>query len=307
MMLGGREVQRYSGATCRRNAGVGSACGQGPRANRLRRSGRDPRPPSNRTRNQWRPFSSGAVRRSSRRTAYARSLARRPQTCRGVSGSASGSDGHDPPSRCGQRLGQALRLHVCAGVVFPGRGAVAPTTQQMLEGRKKHAGTPVDLDVANRCATLRWWNAVGAIGWSGPRQCVAPGCGTPTRAWRNVSRCARRPPNGPTTTRTEAARQLSADRLMRPSDRGRYLSASEIGSFVYCPEAWYLERHGIPPDAGTMERLRAGSVAHRRIGHATDRLVGLDKLRRGLLVVLIVVALVILTHVSGIDLAHIPR
>jgi hypothetical protein len=94
---------------------------------------------------------------------------------------------------------------------------------------------------------------------------------------------------------------------MGPSDRGRYLSASEIGSFVYCPEAWYLERYGIPPDAGTMERLRAGSVAHRRIGHATDRLVGLDKLRRGLLIALIVVALVTLTNISGNGLAHVPR
>ncbi len=94
---------------------------------------------------------------------------------------------------------------------------------------------------------------------------------------------------------------------MGPSDRGPYLSASEIGSFAYCPEAWYLERYGIPPDAATMERLRAGSVAHRRIGHATDRLVRLDKVRRGLLIALIVLALVMLTHVSGIDLARVPR
>ena len=94
---------------------------------------------------------------------------------------------------------------------------------------------------------------------------------------------------------------------MEPSNRGPYLSASEIGSFVYCPEAWYLERYGIPPDAATMERLRVGNVAHQRIGHATDRLVGLDKLRRGLLIALIVVALVTLTNISGNGLAHVPR
>ena len=94
---------------------------------------------------------------------------------------------------------------------------------------------------------------------------------------------------------------------MEPSGRGPYVSASEIGNFVYCPEAWYLERYGMPPDLETTERLRAGSVAHRRIGHATDRLVGLDKLRRGLLIALIVLALVMLTNISGIDLAHVPR
>ena len=80
---------------------------------------------------------------------------------------------------------------------------------------------------------------------------------------------------------------------------GPYLSASEIGAFVYCPEAWWLRRHGNAPDADAMERLRAGSLAHRRIGRATDRLITTDSIRRVLFIGLIVVALLLFAQGMG--------
>jgi hypothetical protein len=92
---------------------------------------------------------------------------------------------------------------------------------------------------------------------------------------------------------------------MKPTG-GQYLSASEIGAFVYCPEAWWLRRHGNAPDADAMERLRAGSLAHRRIGRATDRLVAADAIRRVLLIGLIVVALLLFAQEVVVQLAHLP-
>ena len=91
---------------------------------------------------------------------------------------------------------------------------------------------------------------------------------------------------------------------MKPAG-GPYLSASEIGEFAYCPEAWWLRRHGNAPEADAMERLRAGSLAHRRIGRATGRLVATDAIRRVLLIGLIVVALLLFAQGMGVQLAPI--
>ncbi len=55
-----------------------------------------------------------------------------------------------------------------------------------------------------------------------------------------------------------------------------------------------------------MERLRAGSLAHRRIGRATGRLVATDAIRRVLLIGLIVVALLLFAQGMGVQLAHVP-
>ncbi len=54
------------------------------------------------------------------------------------------------------------------------------------------------------------------------------------------------------------------------------------------------------------ERLRAGSLAHRRIGRATDRLVTTDSTRRVLLIGLIVVALLLFAQGMGVQVAHLP-
>jgi hypothetical protein len=80
-----------------------------------------------------------------------------------------------------------------------------------------------------------------------------------------------------------------------------------IDNGVYiCPEAWWLRRRGNSPDADAMERLRAGSLAHRRIGRATGRLVTTDSIRRVLLIGLIVVALLLFAQGMGVQVAHLP-
>ena len=83
---------------------------------------------------------------------------------------------------------------------------------------------------------------------------------------------------------------------------GRYLTASEIGSFVYCPEAWYLQRFGVAPDEGALARLRAGGLAHQQIGRRTETLVGIDAVRRGLLLVVVLVAVLMVANSLGLNL-----
>ena len=58
------------------------------------------------------------------------------------------------------------------------------------------------------------------------------------------------------------------------------LSASEIGSYAFCPRAWYLQRLGVPTDRGSEARRRLGSRAHRRIGRRTTLLLIADTARR---------------------------
>ena len=48
------------------------------------------------------------------------------------------------------------------------------------------------------------------------------------------------------------------------------LSASEIGAFTFCPQAWYLRRCLVPVTAETDARRQAGSRRHREIGRQTD-------------------------------------
>lgn len=61
------------------------------------------------------------------------------------------------------------------------------------------------------------------------------------------------------------------------------IRASELGSYAFCPLAWYLRRQGWQPDPGTEARLALGNQHHRAIGRRADglRLAGLA--RRGLL------------------------
>ena len=48
------------------------------------------------------------------------------------------------------------------------------------------------------------------------------------------------------------------------------LSASEVGAYVFCPQAWFLQRCRLPLTAETAARRDAGSRAHREIGRQTD-------------------------------------
>jgi hypothetical protein len=76
-----------------------------------------------------------------------------------------------------------------------------------------------------------------------------------------------------------------------PPEELPVLSASEIGSFLFCEQAWYLERRGAARTRVAEQRLRHGRQAHRRIGQATDRLLDLERGRRWLLVALVMLVL----------------
>jgi hypothetical protein len=83
---------------------------------------------------------------------------------------------------------------------------------------------------------------------------------------------------------------------MKPA-REPYLSASEIGAFVYCPEAWYMQRIGAERSAAGELRLGAGTRAHQQIGRRTDRLRDLGNARRWLLVTIALLAALLLLQV----------
>jgi hypothetical protein len=48
------------------------------------------------------------------------------------------------------------------------------------------------------------------------------------------------------------------------------LTASEIGSFMFCPQAWYLERCRVPPTPEAQLRQEVGRRTHKEIGRQTD-------------------------------------
>ena len=80
-------------------------------------------------------------------------------------------------------------------------------------------------------------------------------------------------------------------------DPSLVLSASEIGSFVFCPEAWYLERAGAPRAPAGAQALRAGIAAHHQIGRKTDNLRALEWLRQVLLAAILVLVVLIAVQI----------
>jgi hypothetical protein len=89
-------------------------------------------------------------------------------------------------------------------------------------------------------------------------------------------------------------RQVSETEASRP-----YITASEVGDFTYCPESWYLQRFGHSPDAGARQRLRDGTHQHERIGRTTARIVDTDVVRRGVLVIVVALAALLLVTSMG--------
>jgi hypothetical protein len=79
-----------------------------------------------------------------------------------------------------------------------------------------------------------------------------------------------------------------------------YVTASEIGQFTYCPEAWYLQRFGYSPDRDAMQRLRDGTRQHERIGRTTERIADTDALRGGLLILALALAGLLLAASAGL-------
>jgi hypothetical protein len=66
----------------------------------------------------------------------------------------------------------------------------------------------------------------------------------------------------------------------RASSPALVLSASEIASFAFCPQAWHLQRRGTAQNVAGARKLERGTFAHRRIGSRVDRVRGLERLRR---------------------------
>ena len=62
----------------------------------------------------------------------------------------------------------------------------------------------------------------------------------------------------------------------------KVLSASEIGQYVYCSQAWFLRRCGCIPESPFLE---AGKQAHVALGQRLDRFEGTIRYARWLLVV----------------------
>jgi hypothetical protein len=88
---------------------------------------------------------------------------------------------------------------------------------------------------------------------------------------------------------------------MKPGG-GPFLSASEIGEFVFCGEAWYLRRRQVPRADFGERRLQQGTLAHRQIGKRTERLRGIERLR-----VVLLAATIILLAVIAVEFgAHTP-
>ncbi len=66
------------------------------------------------------------------------------------------------------------------------------------------------------------------------------------------------------------------------------MTASEIGTFAFCPEAWYLQRNRAPVTVQLEQRRLAGIRRHRGIGRRTDLIRMVEALRAALLVVILV-------------------
>ncbi|RLG57347.1 MAG: CRISPR-associated protein Cas4 [Candidatus Hydrothermarchaeota archaeon] len=45
----------------------------------------------------------------------------------------------------------------------------------------------------------------------------------------------------------------------------RYVSASEVASFVFCPRSWYLNLKGFFPSKSAMKRMNAGAKLHKKL------------------------------------------
>lgn len=84
------------------------------------------------------------------------------------------------------------------------------------------------------------------------------------------------------------------------------LSASEIGAFAFCPQAWYLQRRRELVTAEAALRREIGSRAHRQIGGQTNLVRG-AQVAQWLLLVAMAVALVLLAALLIRVLPRLPN
>jgi hypothetical protein len=97
---------------------------------------------------------------------------------------------------------------------------------------------------------------------------------------------------GPSKQRWRTSLWLKAALRSRGSHTRRYASVN------FCPEAWYLQRHGAARSTAAEQRLDAGTRAHQQIGRQTDHL-RLGRMRRVLLVTIVPVIAVLAAQAMG--------
>ena len=73
----------------------------------------------------------------------------------------------------------------------------------------------------------------------------------------------------------------------RATDPVLILTASEIGSFAFCPAAWHLERCGAARNSASVLNLEHGTLTHRRIATHATRVRTLQRVRRLMLVLIV--------------------
>src|SRR5688572_12577785 len=71
------------------------------------------------------------------------------------------------------------------------------------------------------------------------------------------------------------------------------LSASEIGAYTFCPQAWWLQRCRVPVTPEADARRQAGSRVHHDIGRQTDYVRAAGGVQTALLVAVVVVLLLL--------------
>jgi hypothetical protein len=84
------------------------------------------------------------------------------------------------------------------------------------------------------------------------------------------------------------------------------LSASQIASFTFCPQAWHLSRRNVVQNDGGVERLLEGVCAHRGIGTRTDRLRAIELACGVLIIVLCGLAAIVLTQLISSGTLRLP-
>ncbi|HEV7665620.1 MAG TPA: hypothetical protein VGQ62_18960 [Chloroflexota bacterium] len=92
----------------------------------------------------------------------------------------------------------------------------------------------------------------------------------------------------------------TVDRAVAARNSPPVLTASEIGAFVFCPQAWHLQRSGARQSATAEKRMDRGTRAHRKIGRDTDDTQAIEAVRRLLLLAILVLAVVLLARFSGL-------
>ena len=94
--------------------------------------------------------------------------------------------------------------------------------------------------------------------------------------------------------------RASAHGSLRP-DPSPVLTASEIGSFAFCKQAWFLQRCGVSVAPDAVLRLAAGSDDHRAIGRRADLVLAAGTARRLVLAAIVVlVLLLVIVVVRGL-------